>query len=64
MTIFTLRSIPKDLHYAWKVISSLKSCSMRIYILRALRKQLESDITSFEEDNVLKDTLKKKLEKI
>lgn len=51
---FTLRSIPKNLHHSWKVISSLKSTSMRLYILRALRKQVEKDIDALE-----KTTLKK-----
>lgn len=51
---FTIRSIPVNLHKSWKVVSSLKDISMRLYILRALRKQVEKDIDALE-----KTTLKK-----
>ena len=54
MIAFTIRSIPKKLHHSWKVISSLKSISMRLYILKALRTQVEKDIDALE-----KTTLKK-----
>lgn len=59
---YTIRSVPKNLHHAWKVIASLQSMSMRLYILRALRRQLEADIDSFKQKDVLKEDLKKKLE--
>lgn len=52
---FTIRSIPTKLHYSWKVVSNLKSISMRLYILKALRIQIEKDIDVLE-----KTTLKKR----
>lgn len=52
---FTIRSIPTNLHYSWKVVSNLKSISMRLYILKALRIQIEKDIDVLE-----KTTLKKR----
>lgn len=57
MTAFTIRSIPKNLHHSWKVISSLKSMSMRLYILRALRKQVETDIGLLQETALKKHKL-------
>ncbi len=54
---FTIRSIPKNLHHSWKVISSLKSISMRLYILRALRRQIEKDINVLEETTLKKHDL-------
>ena len=54
---FTIRSIPKNLHHSWKVISSLKSISMRLYILRALRRQIEKDINALEETTLKKHDL-------
>ena len=57
MTAFTIRSIPKNLHHSWKVISSLKSISMRLYILKALRKQVEKDIDTLEKTTLRKQEL-------
>ena len=54
---FTLRAIPKNLHHSWKVISSLKSISMRLYILKALRKQVEKDIDALEKTTLKKQEL-------
>lgn len=53
-TAFTIRSIPANLHKSWKVVSSLKDVSMRLYILRALRRQIEKDIDSFDQKTSLK----------
>lgn len=61
-TPFTIRDVPDNLHSTWKVISSLKKVSMRLYVLRALRHQLELDIDVFQEKDVLRGDLKKKLE--
>ena len=61
---YTIRSVPRNLHHAWKVVSSLRSVSMRVYILRALRRQLELDIDAFKQKDVLKEDLKKRLEVI
>jgi hypothetical protein len=57
MTAFTLRAIPKNLHHSWKVISSLKNISMRLYILRALRRQVENDIDALEKTTLNKSKL-------
>jgi hypothetical protein len=54
---FTIRSVPKNLHHSWKVISSLKSISMRLYILKALRKQVEADIHLIGETTLKKHEL-------
>lgn len=54
MHAFTVRSIPVKLHHSWKVISSLKSISMRLYLLKALKNQVEKDIDALD-----KTTLKK-----
>ena len=54
MSIFTVRSIPESVHHSWKVISALKGCTMREYLLHALRKQLEVDVESFQKKEVLK----------
>lgn len=53
MLAFTIRNIPKNLHHAWKVISSVKDVSMRVYILKALRKQVEADLKNNK--NLLKE---------
>lgn len=54
MIAFTIRAMPGELHKAWKTISSLKGISMRLYILRALRKQVEKDINSLNQETSLK----------
>jgi len=56
---FTLRSIPGKLHHSWKTVSNLKGCSMRLYALRALRKQLELDMWTLEKKNILKEKLER-----
>lgn len=54
-TTFTIRSVPENLHHTWKVLSSLKSVSMRIYILRALRSQVTKDLDGMKQDSILRE---------
>lgn len=61
MSNFTIRTVPVNLHDTWRVVSSLKSISMRLYVLKALRRQLEVDIDLFKQDGILQDNVKKKL---
>ena len=61
MHAFTIRSIPTNLHHSWKTISSLHSVSMRLYILRALRRQVEQDIKTLKRETVLNE---RKLEEL
>jgi hypothetical protein len=59
---YTIREVPDNLHYSWKIMASMKSVSMRMYILKALRKQLQIDIDSFRKDQKAVSELKEKLE--
>jgi hypothetical protein len=57
---YTIRECPDNLHYAWKIISALRSTSMRVYILKALREQLKKDIAVLQKnDSSISDLIEK-----
>lgn len=60
---FTIRSIPKNIHHSWKLVSHLQSVSMRLYLLRALRRQIERDVETMQQEKIL-TTQQHKLEEL
>lgn len=41
---YTIREIPTDLHNAWKSVAGLMGLTMKEYVFRALRNQLNIDL--------------------